>query len=128
MKSNKILLGIGFIVVGVTVLVIGIRKKFKCSGRTTGRITGIREYNDTDDDGYNRYTYLPELEYEVNGQIYHGTGSTHYSNRKKIKIGDNIKVSYNPKNPEEYLAKGAGSILPFVGIMMIITGLICIAA
>lgn len=126
MTLNNILVGVGFIVVGVVVILLGIRKNMRCSGKAVGRIIGVREEHDTDDDGYNRYTYLPEFEYEVNGQIYHGTGSTRYSNSRKIKIGGSIKVFYNPKKPEENFAKGGGAILPFLGIVAIIIGLVCI--
>ena len=79
MVSNNILTGIGFIGVGVLLIVLGIRKNKICSCKTVGRITGIKETEDTDDEGFKFYSYLPEFEYEVNGQIYHGTGNTAYN-------------------------------------------------
>lgn len=124
MPSTNILIGAGFIIIGVVVIILGIRKNIKCSGRTVGRITGVREYQETDDDGYNYYSYSPEFEYEVNGQIYHGTGCQTYNKAKKIQIGGNIKVYYNPKKPNENFTKGGGFILPFIGIMLIIVGVI----
>lgn len=126
MKSTNILVGVGFIVVGVIVILLGIRKNMRCSGRTVGRIIGVREYQETDDEGFNHYFYYPQFEYVVNGQIYRGEGNKGYSKSNKIRIGGNINVFYNPNKPEEHFTKGGGFILPFLGIMMIIVGAICI--
>ena len=124
MPSTNILLGAGFILVGVVVTILGIRKNIKCSGRTVGRIIGVREYQETDDEGFNHYFYYPQFEYVVNGQIYRGEGNKGYSKSNKIQIGGNIKVYYNPQNPNESFTKGGGFILPFIGIMLIIVGVI----
>ena len=126
--QNNILIGAGFIVVGVLLIVLGIRKIIKCSGRTVGRITGVREYQETDDEGFNHYFYSPQFEYVVNGQIYRGEGNKGYSKSNKIQIGGNIKVYYNPKKPNESFTKGGGFILPFIGIMLIIVGVIFFAS
>ena len=124
--QNNILIGAGLIVVGVLMIVLGIRKIIKCSGRTVGRITGVREYQETDDEGFNHYFYSPQFEYVVNGQIYRGEANKGYSKSNKIQIGGNIKVYYNPQKPNESFTKGGGFILPFLGIMLIIVGAIFI--
>ena len=124
MASNNMLLGAGLIVVGVLLIVLGIRKIIKCSGRTVGRIIGVRESQETDDEGFNHYFYYPQFEYVVNGQIYRGEGNKGYSKPQKIQIGGNIKVYYNPQKPNESFTKGGGFILPFIGIMLIILGVI----
>ena len=124
MPSTNFLVGIGLLIVGVIVIISGIIKKIKCSGRTVGRIIGVREYQETDDEGFNHYYYYPQFEYVVNGQVYRGEGSTSYSKPQKIQIGGGIKVIYNPKNPSECFTKGGGFILPFIGIMLIILGVI----
>ena len=126
MESTNILVGAGLIVVGVIVILLGIRKNIKCSGRTVGRIIGVRESQETDDEGFNHYFYSPQFEYVVNGQVYRGEGNKGYSKSNKIQIGGNIKVYYNPQKPNESFTKGGGFILPFLGIMMIIVGAICI--
>ena len=126
MTANNILVGAGFIGVGALLIVSGIRKNKRCSGVVVGKITGVHEDVDIDDEGYNSYSYSPEFEYEVNGKVYHGSGSRAYSKRKKIQIGGNIKVYYNPQKPNESFTKGGGLILPFLGIMSIIVGAICI--
>lgn len=128
MVSTNILVGAGFIAVGALLIVLGIRKSIKCSGRTVGRITGVREYQETDDEGFNHYYYSPEFEYVVNGQIYHGEGNKGYSKSNKIQIGGNIKVYYNPQKPNESFTKGGGCIMPFIGIMLIIVGVILVTS
>lgn len=127
MTSNNILIGAGLIGVGALMIVLGIRKNKRCSGRAVGRITGVHEDQDTDEDGFNHYSYSPEFEYEVNGQIYYGTGNTAYNKRKKIQIGGDIKVFYNPNKPEEHYTKGGGFIQPFLGIIAIAFGVVLIA-
>ena len=126
MESTNILVGVGLIVVGVIVILLGIRKNMRCSGRTVGRIIGVREYQETDDEGFNHYFYYPQFEYVVNGQIYRGEGNKGYSKSNKIQIGGNIKVYYNPQKPNESFTKGGGFILPVLGIMLIIVGAIFI--
>ena len=128
MSSTNILVGAGFILVGVVVIILGIRKNIKCSGRTVGRIIGVREYQETDDEGFNHYFYYPQFEYVVNGQIYRGEGNKGYSKPRKIQIGGNIKVYYNPQKPNESFTKGGGFILPFIGIMLIVVGVIFFAS
>ena len=124
MPSTNFLVGIGLFIVGVIAIISGIIKKIKCSGRTVGRIIGVREYQETDDEGFNHYFYYPQFEYVVNGQIYRGEGNKGYSKSNKIQIGGGIKVIYNPKKPSESFTKGGGVILPFIGIMLIILGVI----
>ena len=124
MPSTNILVGAGLIVVGVIVILLGIRKKKRYSGRTVGKIIGVRESQETDDDGRTSYHYYPQFEYVVNGETYRGEGSTSCSKPQKIQIGGGIKVIYNPKKPSECFTKGGGFILPFIGIMLIILGVI----
>ena len=128
MESTNILVGAGLIVVGVIVILLGIRKNIRCSGRTVGRIIGVRESQETDDEGFNHYFYYPQFEYVVNGQIYRGEGNKGYSKPQKIQIGGNIKVYYNPQKPNESFTKGGGFIMPFIGIMLIIVGIILITS
>ena len=92
MVSANILVGVGFILVGVIAILLGIRKNMRCSGRTVGRIIGVRESHETDDEGFNHYIYSPQFEYVVNGQIYRGEGNKGYSKSNKIRIGGNINV------------------------------------
>ncbi|MDY3910059.1 MAG: DUF3592 domain-containing protein [Eubacterium sp.] len=101
MTSNNILIGAGLIGVGALMIVLGIRKNKRCSGRAVGRITGVHEDQDTDEDGFNHYSYSPEFEYEVNGKNYSQTAPFRTYQKRKYPIGSEMKISYNPRKPEE---------------------------
>ena len=122
------MVGVGLIAVGVIVILLGIRKKKRYSGRTVGKIIGVRESQETDDDGRTSYHYYPQFEYVVNGETYRGEGSTSYSKPQKIQIGGGIEVVYDPNEPSKCFTKGGGFILPFIGAMLIILGVIFLAA
>lgn len=123
MQVLYFLLAIVFILLGVGVLVSGIKKCKQCNGKTFGTITDVHEFEDRDKDGYRTRYYSPKFEYKVDGHTYHGIGDTSYEHFKKIKIGGNIKVFYNPENPEEHYTKGGGISVAFSGVFMIILGL-----
>lgn len=122
MKAIEILISVACTLFGAFMLVSGIKTVTSCKSKTVGRITGIHESEDKDSDGYQTTYYSPEFEYEVNGQIYHGIGDTSYERIKKIKIGGNINVFYNPKNPEEHFTKGGGILTIFFGAFMLLIG------
>ena len=128
MVSSNILLGFGLVGVGVLLIVSGIRKKSRCSCKVVSRITGIHENEGTDNEGFKNYSYSPEYEYEVNGQIYHDYADRSYSNPDKIQIGGNIDVYYNPEKPDEHYTKGGVKIRPLLGIGAIIIGAIFIVS
>ena len=113
MTASTILFSVGCIAFGAFMLVSGIKTLRRCKSRTVGRITGISESEGRDRENYRTTYYSPEFEYEVDGRIYHGIGDTSYEHCKKIKIGGDIKVYYNPENPGEHFTKGGG-ILPVI--------------
>ena len=123
MLINK-LLGTGFIAVGALIFVLGMKSNRRCTSKTVGRITGVRESESTDDEGYHFYSYSPEYEFEVNGQIYRGCGGRSYKKQKQIQIGGSINVYYNPDAPQEHYDKGGKKNTPLFGIGLIIFGLI----
>ena len=124
MTAIEILISVAFTIFGAFMLVSGIKTVTSCKSKTVGRITGIHESEDKDSDGYLTTYYSPEFEYEVNGQIYHGIGDTSYERIKKIKVGGNIKVFYNPENPEEHFTKGGGVLTIFFGAFMLLIGVL----
>lgn len=126
MATNNILIGAGLIGFGAILILIGIGKNKKCSGRAVGKITGIRRYIERDKEGRSQDLYSPEFEYEVNGQIYHGVGSTNYRERNSIRIGDTIEVYYNPNKPQEHFTKGGGKLLPMAGALGVVAGIVSI--
>jgi|GEM_PF-2582024 len=124
MTAIEILISIACTLFGVFMLVSSIQTVARCKSKTTGTITGIHESEGRDQDNYRTTYYSPEFEYEVNGQIYHGIGDTSYERIKKIKIGGNIKVFYNPKNPEEHFTKGGGILSTIFGAFMLLIGVL----
>ena len=98
----------------------------KCKSKTVGRITGISESEDKDRENQFTIYYSPEFEYEVDGQIYHGTGDTSYEHYKKIKIGGDIKVYYNPENPQEHFTKGGGMLPTIFGAVAFVFGVLAL--
>ena len=113
MTALEILFGVVCIGFGAFMLVSGVKTVRRCTSKTVGRITGIHKSEDKDADGYRTTYYSPEFEYKVDGRIYHGIGDTSYEHWKKIKIGGDIKVYYNPENPGEHFTKGGG-IFPVI--------------
>ena len=113
MTTIDILFSVGCICIGAFASVSGVKTIRKSNSKTVGKITGISESEDKDSENQRTIYYSPEFEYEVDGQIYHGTGDTSYEHIKKIKVGGDIKVYYNPENPEEHFTKGGG-ILPTI--------------
>ena len=103
------MVGVGLIAVGVIVILLGIRKKKRYSGRTVGKIIGVRESQETDDDGRTSYHYYPQFEYVVNGETYRGEGSTSYSKPQKFqhRAARNTGQSHRPgipgQRPEQVL-------------------------
>lgn len=127
MEPKSILIGAGIIAVGALLIVAGFRKNKRCSCKVIGRITGIHEDIETDDDGFNHYSYSPEYEYEVDGKIYRDFGGTSYNKQKKIHIGGDIVIYYNPEKPGDHLPKGSGKALPVLGLAVMALGAILIA-
>lgn len=85
MTAIDILFSVGCICIGAFAFVSGVKTVMKCKSKTVGRITGISESEDRDRENQLTIYYSPEFEYEVDGQIYHGTGDTSYEHYKKLK-------------------------------------------
>lgn len=128
MEVKAVLAGIGFLVVGLLMFVAGLRKNGRCSARTIGRITGVKEDKTTDDEGFHYYSYSPVYQYEVNGQIYSGSGGPTYKKEKKVPVGGSIPIFYNPNNPKEHQPKGGKKGLPVAGLVFMLIGAVFIAA
>ena len=122
MSASLLIFSLVCIAVGAFMLVSSLKTLKRCKNKTVGRITGISKSEDKDKDNILTTYYSPEFEYVVNGKVYHGTGDTSYERIKKIKVGGNIKVFYNPENPEEHFTKGGGILTIFFGAFMLLIG------
>lgn len=111
-----------FIPFGIILIVFGtILMSFKTDSylETVGRVTSVSEYTDTDDNT----VYDVDFTYTVEGKQYTGTfdGLTEVFNE-----GDEIRVYFDPENPENITNSKAG-FLPLImiaaGIMALVYGI-----
>ena len=112
--------------IGAFSIVEGVKTLRRCTSKTVGTITGIKESEGRDRENYRTTYYSPEFEYKVNGRIYHGVGDTSYERIKKIKIGGSIKVYYDPENPGEHFTKGGGFSSVIFGAFTLALGVLWI--
>lgn len=76
----------------------------------TGTIVDIQEtYGFSGDDPTTEYTVL--IDYTVDGKEY--KNAEYFSYDSSMKVGGEVKVYYNPENPEEIQAEGFQSV-PYV--------------
>ena len=127
MPIKPILLSVAIIAFGVLLIVSSIRKNKRCSSKVVGTITGRHESEGTDNEGYKDYSYSPEFEYKVDGQVYRSFGGPSYRHPDKIIIGGDIDIYYNPDKPKEYYIKGGVKIRTIVGIVAIAIGALAAA-
>ena len=127
-KIINILIPVIAVVAGIVVIVLGANKmhsKKLYDASTTGVITGIeREWNGTDEDGFDQYNYTVYVDYEVDGKKYENVKYPNYDS--SMKKGDEVTVLYQSANPEN-IAEGnltgnavfiivAGALLALVGL------------
>ncbi len=126
MTLSSFLLSIGCIVFGLFMLVSGVKKLKRCTCKTVGRIIDVSISEDKDEEGFLTNYYAPKFEYEVDGQTFQGVGDTNYRSERRVKIGGNINVYYNPENPSDCYTKGGGKLQPILGAVATILGVIII--
>lgn len=88
----------------------------RCTQVTTGIVVDVeykvkreyeadKTYHNLNEDDLKKedisYSICPTYEYTVDGKTYQKRSSSHYSNLL-MKKGSEIKIHYNPNNPEEY--------------------------
>lgn len=136
-----IVIGIVFIIIGLIICVVGVRKQKKCTEVTEGKIVDIaREVRSGDSNkSYTggiqigrvsigsepREIYLyPIYEYKVNGNTYVEKSTT---NSNGAVIGQTVEIHYNPNNPRDFYSGKSGIIIQIVlGIIFSIIGIVVI--
>ena len=120
-------LGILFIIWGISFKYKNFRLINKCSETCSGVLIKLDEIeidhqvnNDSLSRWYTIKSDVPIYEYEVSGIKYKVKGTNGYG----FKLGDTIKINYNPKNPNECYIDGysfnAWIVLLIIGIILII--------
>ena len=106
-----------FIIIGIALLLIAIRKRVLCTATTTGKVIDLsRETDTTYDRDYDReFSYprrsvsiYPIFEYTVNNNKYVKKSSISSNN---YYVGQDITIIYNPSNPNLYYIDGTFSDL-----------------
>ncbi len=129
-KLFNILFPIVAVALGIVVIVLGVNRmnsKKLYDASTTGVIVGIeREWNGTDSDGYDQYSYTVYVDYEIDGKKYENVEYPSYNS--SMKKGDEVKILYQSANPEN-IAEGdltgnaaimiaAGAVFALIGAGM----------
>ena len=122
MELGNFVVSVGCIVFGLFTLVSGVKRLKRCTCKTVGRIIDVSISEDKDADGFLTTYYAPKFEYEVNGHIFQGVGDTSYRSKRRVKIGGNINVYYNPENPSDCYTKGGGKSQPIIGAVVTVLG------
>ena len=123
-KISDFIFPVVALVLGIVVLVIGANKyagRNKYDSSVTGVITGIeREWNGTDSDGFDQYTYNVYVDYEVDGKKYEGAKYPAYDS--SMKKGDKIEILYQTSDPTNIAeADIAGNAVLLIAIGAVVT-------
>lgn len=120
--------------IGIVLIIWGISLKYKnfcfinkCSEICNGILIKLNEIeighqvnNDSSSRWHTIKSDVPIYEYEVSGVKYKVKGTNGYG----FKLGDIVKINYNPKNPNECYIDGysfkAWMVLLIIGIILII--------
>ena len=125
-KNWPMFVGILVIAVGIFMLFHTNDLKKKCTEETMAKVVEIKEVEDYDSETYStNYTYYPVVEYTASGRTVAKESSSSVD-KNKYKIGDEIKIFYNPNNVEQFIIDGdiSGNM---IGIIAILGGLLFFA-
>jgi len=121
------LVGILFVIIGVGILAKYLFKKIGYKSSVNGTVVDIYRRVLISSNGTRKATLYPIFKYSVDEEIY-VKKSANGSKFCKFKIGEEVEVKYNPKNPDKYYIKGDFSNILFslpwliVGIAMVVLG------
>lgn len=122
-KLFSIIFAVVFVVAGIFVIVMGVNRlnsKKDYDASTTGVIVGIeREWNGTDEDGFDQYSYTVYIDYEVDGQKYENVQYPSYDS--SMQKGGEVEVLYQSSDPTN-IAEGN---LTGNATIMIVIGAVC---
>lgn len=113
------LVGILFVIVGVGILAKYLFKKITYKSSVNGTVVDIYRRVLISSNGTRRSTLYPIFRYNVDGETY-VKKSVNGSKFCKFKIGEEVEVKYNPKNPDKYYVKGTSSKIFFALIWLIV--------
>ncbi len=121
-KWNAKAISVFFLIMALVMVVLGVWLGFfKTNGfvKTEAVITAIDREPDTSSDNADSYFDIPTVKYTVNGKEYVQKLSTNTNGKK---VGDTVKVLYNPANPAE-----ADLDEPGIAIYLLVVGAVLLA-
>ena len=120
-----LLIGVVFLSVAIGVGVYDRNKQDRCSETTKAQVVDIAVKRG-DDGGL---LYAPVFGYAVDGQEYINQQSI-YSNPCGYSVGEDVELSYNPNDPQEFYVEGDSAlnlliyIFGGIGAVFLVTGII----
>jgi hypothetical protein len=103
------------------------------AARCIGEVVEYGEHDSTDSDGHTTHMYTPIVRYVVADRTYDQSCPVS-SSRREYRLGQRVKVLYDPADPEKfsldapfqiYMAPG---ILGFIGVIFLIVGFVVVGA
>ena len=119
------LLGLIFLTVGTGMLSTESKKHKQYTQETTARIKEMKEKQSGKSGKPGSVRYYPVFEYRANGQFLR-VESKVGSDKPSWKVGDEVKIFYNPDSKRDYYIPGnttaliIGSVFTILGIVVVI--------
>ncbi len=107
-----------FFVVGLLMVIGGIRLKGNCTQRVNAVVVDMEEKVDEDEDGTS-VSYYPVFEYIVDGVPYR-VQSSFGSSGRRYGIGQEVTLMYNPDNPHQFLERGESKATVLMGGLLVL--------
>ena len=130
MDENLIIFGSGilFVILGLFWLIRIKGHKSVCTSNCEGEVKRIDKKIKTEEDE-DTIMYTPVFGYDVNGisYVYSPSSSSSYC---KYKVGNKVRVFYNPENPNQCYVKGnnvnlfAAFVVLIMGVILVVFGLL----
>lgn len=127
MNILVLLLGVGLFVLGL----FSLKKSLKLTKNgisTMSKVVKVEQRSGTDEEGYKTNSYVPILEYTTeDNHKFTMTGESSKNNRT-YKVGDSIKISYDPTNPQTASVHSFSSLWLTPGLILLVGALLMIGA
>lgn len=125
------LIGVGLLI-GSAFAWAQARRFVASAQRCVGEVVEYSEHDSTDDDGHTTHMYAPIIRFTPPGGSTVEKACDISSNRREYKLGQRVRVLYDPSNPEEFKLDNVGhlyfapGILTFLGVVFTIVGTIVV--
>lgn len=102
-----LILGILFILFGISSMKKTKAKSARCVAPAIGRIVRVDTELEERDEGHRKIkSYVPVFQYIVNGQSVESSSNISTGDKNKYRVGDTAEILFNPAKPSEFVIKG----------------------